>query len=42
MPDRGAAWGNAARAHALATFSPDATAQRYADLYRAAIDAHRA
>jgi glycosyltransferase involved in cell wall biosynthesis len=42
MPDRGAAWGEAARAHALASFSPDATAQRYADLYRAASDARRA
>lgn len=41
MPDRGAEWGRAGRAHALATFSPDATARRYADLYRAALDARR-
>lgn len=34
-PDRGAALGAAGRAHALATFSPDAVAQRYAELYRA-------
>jgi glycosyltransferase involved in cell wall biosynthesis len=42
IPDRGADWGRAARAHALARFSPGATAGRYADLYRAAVDARRA
>jgi glycosyltransferase involved in cell wall biosynthesis len=34
-PDRGAALGAAGRAHALTTFSPDAVARRYAELYRA-------
>jgi glycosyltransferase involved in cell wall biosynthesis len=34
QPDQGAALGAAARAHALATFAPDAVARRYADVYR--------
>jgi glycosyltransferase involved in cell wall biosynthesis len=35
--DRGAALGAAGRLHALATFAPESVAQRYADIYRAAI-----
>ncbi|MGH7632497.1 MAG: glycosyltransferase, partial [Gemmatimonadaceae bacterium] len=34
QPDQGGALGAAARAHALATFAPDAVARRYADVYR--------
>jgi glycosyltransferase involved in cell wall biosynthesis len=37
-PDRGAALGQAGRTRALARFSPYAVAQRYAALYREAID----
>jgi len=38
-PDRGAALGQAGRLHALATFAPASAARRYAEIYRAAIDA---
>jgi len=34
QPDQGAALGATARAHALATFAPDAVARRYVDVYR--------
>lgn len=39
QPDQGAALGAAARAHALATFAPDAVARRYADIYRTLLTA---
>lgn len=35
--DRGASLGAAGRLHALATFAPESVAQRYADIYRAAV-----
>lgn len=38
LPDQGAAWGREGRRRALATFSPEATARRYADIYRAALE----
>jgi glycosyltransferase involved in cell wall biosynthesis len=41
LPDQGAAWGREGRRRAVATFSPAATAQRYADIYRAALDRGR-
>lgn len=34
LPDRGAAWGSAARRHALDAFGPEGAARRYADIYR--------
>lgn len=40
-PDQGAALGAAGRAHALASFSPEAVAKRYARLYRETVDADR-
>jgi glycosyltransferase involved in cell wall biosynthesis len=36
-PDRGATLGVAGRLHALATFSPESVARRYADIYRSVI-----
>lgn len=36
-PDRGAALGAAGRLHALATFAPESSARRYAEIYRNAI-----
>lgn len=41
-PDQGASLGAAARAHALAAFSPAAVARRYADLYRRVLEERRA
>ncbi len=37
LPDQGAAWGREGRRRALASFSPEAAARRYAGLYRAAL-----
>jgi glycosyltransferase involved in cell wall biosynthesis len=41
LPDQGAAWGRAGRQAALATFSPETAARRYADVYRDALDRRR-
>jgi hypothetical protein len=39
--DSGAEWGRQGRAHALATFAPDAVAKRYAEIYAQAVAAAR-
>jgi len=41
LPDQGAQWGREGRRHALATFAPEATARRYLEIYRDALDPRR-
>jgi glycosyltransferase involved in cell wall biosynthesis len=41
LPDQGAEWGREGRRHALATFAPEATARRYLEIYREALEPRR-
>ncbi|OLC07420.1 MAG: hypothetical protein AUH42_03610 [Gemmatimonadetes bacterium 13_1_40CM_70_11] len=41
LPDQGAEWGREGRRHALAIFAPEATARRYLEIYREALEPRR-